>query len=100
MMSPEEQATLRHLLSRDALRDNLARAGVYMIGWEFLKNSLIQRPKDDFTMGGHTPDDEYKAEVRSRHPSDLMASCLWFKKNGVLTDEDIQDVPVLRKYRN
>ena len=100
MMSQDEIEKLKHLLSRDALRENLARAGVYMIGWEFLKNSLIQRPKELFTTCGLMPDDEYRAEILSRHKSSLMASCLWFKERGVLTDGDIKDIPDLRNYRN
>jgi hypothetical protein len=95
----EKLREVERLLNKDVLKDNLAKAGVYSVGWEFLQYSLIQRPKRFFTMARES-DDYYKAEVLSRHEnSPLIASCLWFKQRGVLTDADISDIRQLRKHR-
>jgi hypothetical protein len=91
---------LERLFHKDVLKDNLAKAGVYCVGYEFLKYSLVERPKGFFTMAGSKSDDDYKSEILRRHQSPLTASCLWFEEQGALTDEDIRDIDNLRKYRN
>src|SRR5579871_1056444 len=91
---------LERLLHKDVLKDNLAKAGVYGVGYEFLKHSLIETPKSFFTMAGTDSDEQYKKEILCRHKSALIASCLWFKEHGVLTDEDIAMIVELRNYRN
>ena len=91
---------LLHLLSRDILKQNLAKAGLFALAYELLKNSLIERPKGFFTMAGTCSDDEYRKEVLSKHASPLIASCQWFRENGAITAEEAADVLQFREHRN
>ncbi len=88
------------LLSKEALKDNLAKAGLYALAYELLKNSLIEKPRGFFAGRDSEPDDRYKAEVLSKHESKLIASCMWFQENGVITEAEVQEVRRLREYRN
>jgi len=67
-MDEEKLRAIERLLNKDVLRDNLAKAGVYSVGWEFLRYSLVERPKHFFKLG-RVSDDEYRHEVLSRHES-------------------------------
>ena len=40
-MDSDTEPTLMHLLSRDVLKQNLAKAGLYALAYELLKNSII-----------------------------------------------------------
>jgi hypothetical protein len=91
---------LLHLLSRDVLKQNLAKAGLFALAYELLKNSLIERPKGFFTMAGSCSDDEYRKEILSKHASPLIASCLWFQENGAITAEEAAEVLQFREHRN
>ena len=81
-MDHETTTKLASLLSKEVLKDNLAEAGLYALAYELLKNSIIERPKGFFTMGGTQPDGQYNAEVLSRHKNTLIAACLWFQENA------------------
>ena len=98
----DHDATMKvmRLLSKEVLKDNLAKAGLYALAYELLKNSIIERPKSFFAMGGTGSDDHYRAEVLSRHPNTLIASCLWFQENGAITEEDAREVLQFREHRN
>jgi hypothetical protein len=98
-MDHDTTTKLMRLLSKEVLKDNLAKAGLYALAYEMLKNSIIERPKSFFTMGGE-PDDHYKAEVLSKHKDWLVASCLWFQENGAISEEEANDVLQLREHRN
>jgi len=97
-MDEKKLQEIERLLSKDALKDNLAKAGVYSVGYTFLEYSLIVRLRR-FLTGARESDEFYEQEVLSRHESKLIASCLWFKDRGVLTDGDITDIRQLRKHR-
>ena len=94
---PEE--TIVNLLSRDVLKQNLAKAGLYALAYEMLKNSIIERPKGFFTLGGQKTA-EYRTEVLSKHTNVLIASCRWLQENGAITEEEINEVLQFRDYRN
>ncbi|MFZ0594996.1 MAG: hypothetical protein WAM39_31335 [Bryobacteraceae bacterium] len=91
---------LIRLLGKEVLRDNLAKAGLYVLAYELLKDSIIERPKAFFTLGGSESDDHYRAEVLSRHQNRLIASCLWFQENGAMSEEEARDVLEFREHRN
>jgi hypothetical protein len=98
-MHSDDEQTLLHLLSKDVLKQNLARAGLFALAYELLKNSIIETPRGFFTMGGTTTD-TYKTEILSKHPDVLIASCRWFRDNGAITEDDLADVLRFREYRN
>jgi hypothetical protein len=99
-MDREYSEKLRRLLSASVLKENLAEAGLYMLAYECLVYSLVQRPKKWFTMCGTSSDDRYRAEILDLDPSShFVASCLWFQKMGVLTAEEVNEIRRIRKHR-
>ncbi len=99
-MDSDSEQMLMHLLSKDVLKQNLAKAGLYALAYELLKNSIIEKPKGFFTMGGLGTNDEYKTEILSKHANVLIASCRWLQENGALTEDEIAEVLQFREYRN
>jgi hypothetical protein len=98
-MDDNTSQTLMRLLTKDVLKANLAQAGLYVLAYEMLKNSLIGRPKGFFTMG-RKDNARYKEVVSSRHPNILIASCLWFQEVGAITEADTAAVLLFREHRN
>ena len=99
-MDEKAAQQIQHLLSKDVLKDNLTKAGLYALAYETLKNSIIEKPKGFFSTGGTGPDDVYKTEILSRHANPLIASCRWFEENGAISGENVTKVLDLREHRN
>ena len=91
---------VQRLLSKEALKDNLTKASLYVLAYETLKNSIIEKPKGFFTFGGIEADDDYKKEVLSKHRNPLIASCRWFQENGAISETDVNEFLTLREHRN
>jgi hypothetical protein len=95
--------TLRRLMSSEVLKDNLAKAGLYLIAWDLLQDAIVGNLRRFFSpiMPGD-PDDDYKKEVLSLHPdpkAKFIASCRWFQNEGVLSDADVTEILQIRKHR-
>jgi hypothetical protein len=99
-MDDTTETKLMRLLSKETLRTNLAKAGLYALAYELLKNSTIETPRKFFTMGGSDADDHYRSEVLSKHKNTLMASCLWFQANSAITEDEIKAILEFREHRN
>jgi hypothetical protein len=99
-MDEDSTQKLLHLLSKEVLKRNLAKAGLFALAYELLKDSIIERPKDFFTMCGIRSDNTYAREVLSKHPNRLIASCRWFQENGVITAGEVAEVLECREHRN
>ena len=100
-MDAQTVEKLGHLLSREVLKENLAKAGLYSLAFELLKRTIIERPRGFFTMSGLVATDHYKTEVLANEGKDtLIASCRWFEREGVLTAEEIEEIKQLRLHRN
>lgn len=96
----DDQEKLLRLLAKDVLKENLAKAGLYALAYEMLKDAIIERPKGFFTMGRPT-DEHYKEIVLNLHPKNtLIASLRWWQQAGVLTEQDFQEFLRLREHRN
>ena len=99
-MDNETTEKFFRLLSKDILKQNLAKAGLYAIAYELLKNSIIERTRGFFTIGGTKPDDEYKRQVLSKDANRLIASCLWLQENGAITEDEVTEFLQVREHRN
>jgi hypothetical protein len=99
-MDSETTEKFLHLLSKEVLKQSLAKAGLYALAYELLKNSIIERTRAFFTMGGTKPDDEYKKQVLSKDANRLIASCLWLRENGAITEDEVAEFLQLREHRN
>lgn len=103
-VDPKVKAVWLKLTTPEVLGSNLIRAALFLVAWELLKGSLVGKLRGFFATeyedGEWQVSEAYKAKVLALHKSPLMASCLWFKEVGALTDDDLQKVEEARKYRN
>ena len=92
------------------LRHNLIVAGLYLVAFELLQASIVDRlsaffaTEVVFTESGRLkgkPSDGYVSNVLSldpKHP--FNASCLWLVRNGVISEEECLEVNAIRQHRN
>jgi hypothetical protein len=86
------------------LRLNLSAAGIFLIGYEVLKGSLVDYPRGFFCgipelefPGGRR---RYKAEVLRRDKDITVASLLWFQSRGAIAEGDVTEFHRIRQQRN
>jgi hypothetical protein len=103
-IDPKIRASWLKLATPEILGGNLIRASLFLIAWEILKSSIVDKPLGFFATalngGKRQPSTRYKEAVLSLHKDVLMASCLWFKSMEALTDDDIRKLQEAREYRN
>lgn len=103
-IDPKVEAVWLKLTTPEVLSSNLIRAALFLVAWELLKGSLIDRLRrffaTEFRDGVWQVSDAYKAEVLALDKDKLTASSLWFKNMEALTDDDIQTLREARRYRN
>jgi hypothetical protein len=90
---------IERLLSKEVIKENLAKAGLYVIAYEMVKNSIVERPKGFSTMSGEG-DGCYREIVLSKHGNPFIASCRWFQDEGAITEQDIAELLEFREVRN
>lgn len=78
---------------------------MYITIYEMLKDSIINRLKDFYAMtliGAKDleGEEEYRTKVLSRHKNHLYASISWLIENGVINEEDKENIEALKSYRN
>ena len=89
------------ILNPDVLRPNLISASIYIAGFEILKDAIIDRIKEVYTLGGLPEDDEkYRSEVLSSNPSRVYSSLHWLKENRVIDDNDAEIFEKVKQCRN
>jgi hypothetical protein len=92
MPPAEEFEELLRLIHPDTLKENLVRAAVYIIAYEFLENLLRDRLEDFYGYAGDgswdvkreklKPGKKYPMEVRAKDKDNLfVASCRWFEED-------------------
>ena len=106
IMNANQQATdgWAKFLDADTLKNNLVGSAMYIVSFEIMRNSILDHLRGYYTRGysdgKRVFSERYKSEVLALHKSPLTASLLWFKKNGVVDDDDIDAVDRIREHRN
>lgn len=92
------------LTNPTVLRENLVSASIYISAYEMCREFIVSKPKDFFTdnwgMEGEILSEEYFDDVLSFNKSPLKASLLWFKEQGAINDQDMDDFDKAREHRN
>lgn len=95
------------LLTPDVLRGNLVACSLYLIAYEFLRISVVDRTREFYLLPttdesqGKQFRDLYKKEVLDLYRKDVFrASSLWLQGNGVLTQGDLEEIQGIRDHRN
>ena len=102
-MSTHEERWER-FLDPDVVRPSLFMATMFITTFEILKNSIVDRIRDFYSIGwsevGVTLSPEYKAKVLSRDKSPVYASLNWLHENQVINDDDLETFEKLKNTRN
>jgi len=94
------ESRLRAKLDADEVRQNLARAGLVLAIYEFVKFEIINGVRDFFVIL-NTGGDRYKAHVLERAPeTTFKASCLWLQDMNVLHERDYETLKALQEHRH
>lgn len=117
---------IKKISNPEILKRNLVLASLILTSFEILKNSLVKRPHLFFGLLEYDIDIENrewkivksknekivstefldslnqikKNLAKNERRDDLKVMSLWFKKWGILTDDDIEDIIRIRLYRN
>lgn len=91
-------------LDPESLKMSLIQTSMYLTCWEFLKQSLIEKPRDFFAHEWRDmeaiPGPGYISKVLSLDKDPLIASMLWFREHAAVTDADVTLLRELRSHRN
>jgi hypothetical protein len=102
MNTHEEQ--WERFLDPEVLRPSLFMATIFITTFEILKNSIVDRIRDFYSIGwskeGSTVSPEYKAKVLLRDKSPVYASLNWLHENQVINDDDLETFETLKVTRN
>jgi hypothetical protein len=104
LMDPNIKRSWENFLNPESLRYALIEAALYIAGFEYLKERVINRVRDFYCTGfdenGDIIDPKYEAEVLGANKSPLYASLLWHRKRDVIDDEDLEIFERLKRCRN
>lgn len=94
-----------NFLNPEVFKDRLINISMYITIYEMLKDSIINRLKDFYVMTligtkDLEGEEEYRTKVLSRHKNHLYASISWLIENGVINEEDKENIEALKSYRN
>jgi hypothetical protein len=93
---PDVRNAWAAFLNPDVVRAKLLSAGLFLVGFEMLLDSIKGRPRsffaDRWTVDGPVPGPEYEREVLSLDPKGkndaLRGSTAWLRAMGVIDDSD------------
>lgn len=92
------------MVSPGVVRTQMVLAGLFIMGFELLKQSVVEQPRRLYWRGSRGGkeiiDPDYKKDVLSRHQSTLQASALWFQEQGALAASDLEILDRVRRHRN
>jgi hypothetical protein len=87
----------------EVLQQNLIVAGLYLVAYELLRGVVVDHLRGFFSGAGidGAPDGRHADRVLALYPKDVFqASCLWFRNQGAITDEDLAEIQAIRDHRN
>ena len=103
----------KNIFDKDILRGSVNIIALYITVYELLEDTIISKPKDFYTVVefDDRAQQQYEQEVLALYRKEacpgldtknkaLIASLLWFKRNGAIDDHDIQIFTESRKLRN
>lgn len=91
-------------LEPEQVKRSLTRVGLFVVGYELLKNQIVDAARGFFIIGfdehGLTTDPAYETNVRSRHKKEFEACLLWLVHMEALTEAQAERVRAIRDHRN
>jgi hypothetical protein len=103
-MDIDNKVDWEQFLTPEILRNNLIIAGVYLVAFELLNDSIVDRIRSFYICGydqdGIKIDPKYNDEVQSRSRSAVYASLNWLKESDVINDNDVNIYEKIKRKRN
>lgn len=112
-MHQDDMQQWKNIFDKDILRGSVNIIALYITVYELLEDTIISKPKDFYTVVefDDRAQQQYEQEVLALYRKEacpglntknkaLIASLLWFKRNGAIDDHDIQIFTESRKLRN
>ena len=103
-MDEKVKASWERVLHPRTLKKNIITASIFSMGFEMLKNSIVEKIKGFFTNGfdenGMIVSAEYKEKVLVLNRSPLYASLTWLRDMGAIDDEDLEKFEYIKRCRN
>jgi hypothetical protein len=91
-------------LDPEIVRPSLFAATMFITTFEILKDSVVERIRNFYTIGwdqdGPTIGAEYKTQVLARNNSAVYASLDWLREHQVIDSDDLTTFEKLKKTRN
>jgi hypothetical protein len=91
-------------LDPDVVRPSLFLATMFITTFEILKDSIVDRIRDFYSIGlspeGANVSPEYQREVLSRNKSPVYASLSWLQEHEAIVPEDVATFETLKSTRN
>lgn len=92
-------------LNPDLMKQHLQAGGIYLAAYEMFKSSLVGRPREFYLCrmenGKEIISPNYRTEVLTLDRKHIYrASALWWQKQGVLTDTDVDLAVSIREHRD
>lgn len=93
------------VLDPDLLRAHLINCALFILAYEMFKQGVIGHLTSfynhEYVDGRLKASQSYRDKVLALYPKDaLQASCLWFRQQEVLNDEDLERIAAIRRHRN
>ena len=92
------------ILDRGVVRPSLFMATMFITTFEILKNSIVVRIRDYYSIGWSKDDDTvhpvYASKVLSRNTSPVYASLDWLMEHQALDESDLATFELLKRTRN
>ncbi|MCK9595111.1 MAG: hypothetical protein M0R35_05470 [Candidatus Omnitrophica bacterium] len=101
MFSPDK--VKKYILSdNDALKDELVKAGLYIMAYETFKNNIIDSVRVFYWDGVKDGKEQYANEYKVRYSGKrcFEKSCQWFVKMKVLSKDDLNLIKFFTDLRN
>lgn len=90
-------------LNPDVLRPRIMHAAIFIVAFDLLKSTVIDRPQRFFETGRSDdeqhPEPDY-AELLARNRSPLYASLDWLKEHGAIDADDLEVFEKVKARRN
>lgn len=90
-------------LNPDVLRPRIMHAAIFIVAFDLLKSTIVDRPRQFFETGWSDveqhPDPDY-AELLARNRSPLYASLDWLKEHGAIDADDLEAFEKVKARRN
>jgi hypothetical protein len=96
------------LLDTEEVKKNLIKVSLYLFSYELLRNSVVDKIRDFYIIGFDGTNDiiskDYNNKVANRKIDGkqnlFLSSLYWLNENGVISAEEIEEIKLIREFRN